>query len=147
MTVTTDSVQPAGEEFRVEPDYFWDLGKLSGGNGYDLMTPAIGHGWKPIPSWGSDGWDLGGWPLILVYFRDINGAAELAVVTEGDTAQYSFPTKEARNAHTDVVAFDCWKREEEDWVKGFETVDDLPGYLRGPNSRSRTDSPNQSVGL
>jgi len=38
------------DEGRTEPDAFWDLCKLSGGDGYDAMDIAMKHGWHPVPA-------------------------------------------------------------------------------------------------
>jgi len=36
------------------------------GNGYDFMQDALPRPWRPVASWGADGWDLGDWPLVCV---------------------------------------------------------------------------------
>jgi hypothetical protein len=60
------------------------------GDGYDDMDLAEKAGWRVIPSWGRDGWDLGDWPYVAIYTRDAGDAFELMVVVEGDHTVYRF---------------------------------------------------------
>jgi hypothetical protein len=105
-----------------------------GDDGYDRMTFARRTGWRVIPSWGLDGWDLGSWPLVVVYHR---GDLELAVDVEGDIDIEEFPTREQRDGRTDEIAFFHWKRSEEEWVDGIDSHEHMPAKLCGPFSRRR----------
>ncbi|MFZ0179956.1 MAG: hypothetical protein WAL84_08825, partial [Candidatus Dormiibacterota bacterium] len=56
-------------EYRIEPESFWTLCQLRGDDGYDRIEAARMRRWVAIPSWGRDGWDLGSWPLAVIYHR------------------------------------------------------------------------------
>ncbi len=123
--------------FRTEPEPFWSICQMRGDDGYDRIEVARRHGWEAIPGWGRDGWDLGSWPLVVIFHRERDGRYELAENVEGDVAAYSFPSREERDRTTDELAFYHWKHECEEWVVGIETADDMPDHLRGPYSRKR----------
>jgi hypothetical protein len=36
------------------------------GDGYDWMDTLDGTAWSVLPNWGSEGWDAGAWPYIIV---------------------------------------------------------------------------------
>ena len=126
--------------YRVAPEPFWDSRRLRGDDGYDIMEPAIERGWRPIGAWGSDGWDLGSWPLVVIYHRDHADASQLAYYVEGDLTVYRYPTRDLRDAATDCLAFWHWKHDDEDWVTGVDSVDVAPDHLRGAHSRSRSNA-------
>lgn len=105
-----------------------------GDDGHDRMVFGRRQGWTPIPAWGLNGWDLGGWPLVVVYHR---GDTELAVDVEGDIDTYEFSTKEERDRKTDEIAFFYWKIHEREWVQGIESHEQMPDRLRGPFSWRR----------
>jgi hypothetical protein len=90
--------------------------------------------WKPIPTWGRDGWNLGEWPLVVVYHR---GELELAVDVEGDIDIYECATREERDRKTDEIAFFYWKTNEEEWVAGIDSDEQMPPHLCGPFSWRR----------
>ena len=105
-----------------------------GEDGYGRMTFARRQGWEPIPSWGLHGWDLGSWPLVVVYHR---GEAELTVDVEGDIDIEKFSTREERDRKTDEIALFYWKIHEEEWVIGIDSHEQMPSKLRGPFSWKR----------
>jgi hypothetical protein len=105
-----------------------------GEDGYGRMTFARRQGWEPIPSWGLNGWDLGSWPLVVVYHR---GEIELTVDVEGDIDMEKFSTREERDRKTDEIAFFYWKNHEEEWVNGIASHEQMPPALRGPFSWQR----------
>ncbi len=107
-----------------------------GSEGYDRMEHAIRDGWEAIPNWGLNGWDLGRWPLVVVYHR---GELEMAVDIEGDVEIQEFTTREERDRKTDEIAFRYWKRSEEDWVEHIDSHEQMPSGLRGPFSWRRLD--------
>ena len=107
-----------------------------GDDGYDRMTLARRLGWNAIPSWGLNGWDLGSWPLVVIYLR---GETELAVDVEGDIDIETFPTREERERKTDEIAFFYWKSHEEEWVDAIDSHEQMPPNLRGPFSWNRLD--------
>ncbi len=105
-----------------------------GDDGYERMLGARREGWRPVPSWGLRGYNLGHWPLVIVYWR---GACELALDIEGDVAVHRCADEEARVRLTDEIAYSSWQDAEASWVEGTSAVDDLPRELRGPCSRRR----------
>jgi hypothetical protein len=107
--------------------------RLVGDDGYERMANA--GEWNPVASWGSHGWDLGKWPLVVVYHAHIEGRWLLAEDVEGDFTAYSYPTEDMRTAATDQLAFFHWKHEDAEWVAGIEDFDALPPELRGPFTR------------
>jgi hypothetical protein len=125
--------------YRVTPEPFWLAAQLAGDDGYDRIEIARARGWDAIPAWGRDGWDLGSWPLVVIFHRHRAGAYELAENVEGDATVWRFPTRELRDAATDLLAFTHWQHEGEDWVDGYATAADAPDHLRGPYSRDRTE--------
>jgi hypothetical protein len=125
------------DEYRIEPETFWTLSVLRGDDGYDRMEPAGANRWRPIPSWGRDGWDLGCWPLAVIYHRATLDAWQLAYNVEGDITVYSYPQQQQRDAATDCIAFWHWKHDECDWVDGIDSAESAPYYLHGPFSGNR----------
>jgi hypothetical protein len=107
-----------------------------GDDGYDRMGFARASGWEPLSSWGLDGWDLGSWPLVVVYHR---GDKELAIDVEGDVTVETFLGREERDHRTDETAFFYWKGHDEDWVEGIDTHEEMPGRLRGRFSWKRLE--------
>jgi hypothetical protein len=57
-------------QYRLQPDSFWAVSQMRGDDGYDRIEAARPHRWHAIPSWGRDGWDLGKWPLVVIYHRN-----------------------------------------------------------------------------
>lgn len=124
-------------QYRVAPEVFWHLAQIRGEDGYDCIKAAQPHGWRAVPSWGLEGWDLGDWPLVVISHRRTSLGFELAYHVEGDITVYRYPTRELRDAATDCLAFWHWKHDGEDWVDGVGSVDIAPDRLRGPFSWER----------
>lgn len=120
------------EQYKVEPDTFWQALPVVGVSGYDAIELAERRKWHVVPSWGRDGYDLGNWPLVIVFVRNRNGRFEIAYYVEGDVDMYSCPTPDIRKAIIDEIAFFHWNWEGKDWVKGITSVDELPDELKGP---------------
>ncbi len=126
------------KQYIVEAHPWWKVAQYSGMDAYDTMSQANRRGWHEIPSWGSKGWDLGSWPLVIVYFRNTRDkitnveSFQLCEYVEGDTTVYSCPTSEIREAITDEIAFYHWQMQEQTWVRDIETFDMLPDELKGP---------------
>jgi hypothetical protein len=129
--------QLLSEHYRLDPEAFWRLTQMRGDDGYDRMEAARGRGWQAVPSWGLDGWDLGAWPLVVIFHRRTGNGFELAYDVEGDITVYRYPTRELRDAATDCLAFWHWKHDQEEWVDNVELVDNAPDRLRGPFSSER----------
>jgi hypothetical protein len=125
--------------YRVSRDAFWDISRMQGDDGYDVMQRARTHRWRAIPAWGRDGWDLGAWPLVVIYHRTTNTRIELAYYVEGDVDLYRYPSRELRDRATDCLAFWHWRQAGEEWVAGIDRVEDAPAHLRGPFSWKRLD--------
>lgn len=123
-------------KYKVEPDTFWEALPMMGGDGYDDMDAAQKFGWHAIGGWGRDGYNLGAWPLVIIFFRDLNKGSEVlyqvAEYVEGDVAMWSCPTEEIRQQVTDELAFFHWKHSEKEWVGLYSSVDELPDELKGP---------------
>ena len=126
------------KQYHVASDPFWEGLRLLGGDGYDDMEMAAKRGWQTISAWGKAGWNLGSWPLVIVFFRTWKGWYEVAEYVEGDVTTYKCPTKALRNEVTDEIAFFHWKHRSESWVQGYESVTQLPSDLRGPYRQDQT---------
>ncbi len=132
--------QLLSDPYRVAPEAFWAVAQMRGDDGYDRIEAARSRGWRAVPSWGLNGWDLGSWPLVVISHRRTTDGFELAYNVEGDITVYRYPTRELRDAATDCLAFWHWKREGEEWVGGIDSVDIAPDRLRGPFSWARLDA-------
>lgn len=123
---------------RIPTEGIWEAGRFY--DGYDRQAVVGKRGWHAVSAWGRDGWDLGSWPLVTVYFRDGEGPRPFLAAenVEGDTTVYAFATEEDRNAGVDRIAFSHWQYARESWVEGIESATDMPEQLRGPFSWSRT---------
>jgi hypothetical protein len=115
---------------------FWEALKMAG-DGYDRAEVAHKVGWRPVASWGRDGYDLGSWPLVMVFHREHGGTFEVCENVEGDASVYSYSTAAERDAKTDELALFHWRHESEAWVEGVRSVEDMPAELRGPFSWAR----------
>ena len=120
------------EQYQVEPKAFWAAAQMLGGDGYDMMEIAEQRKWRAISAWGEKGWDAGSWPLVVIYHRDQPDQYSVCEYVEGDVTVYTCPTKELRNQITDEICFFHWKFRDESWVKGYDSVDELPDELKGP---------------
>ena len=117
------------------PRSIWD-------HGYDWIG-ALSGGWYVVPSWGSRGWDLGRWPLVIVahYDSDGDGLYGLAVYIEGDIDETAYRTREERDQATDLQAAASW-REFEHGPRNLPASDDqLQRHHRGPYSTTRHEEP------
>lgn len=127
------------------------------GDGYDDMELAGTQGWHVVSSWGRDGWDLGEWPYVTIYVRDINDGTldggklrriyQMQQITEGDHTVYAFDTPEDRDAAIDYLFL--WYAAGRDWAPlGYEQredldagqMDDLDAKWRGAFSWGRLDA-------
>jgi hypothetical protein len=89
-------------------------------------------------SWGRDGWDLGSWPLVIIFTRDFGDRQELAYYVEHDVAIYEYETVAGRNDAIDSLAFFHWSSNGESWTAGVDTVEDMPARLCGPFKTARS---------
>jgi len=122
------------EQFRAQPEAFWGTLHAEGYSGYDIMEYAQTKRWQAIPDWGKEGWNLGEWPLAIVFFRSQAGCYEVAQYVEGDIEVYACPSPEIRDRIVDEIAFDDWKARGESWVAGMESIEQAQEIL-GPYKR------------
>jgi hypothetical protein len=123
--------QLLSEHYQVTPESVWHFSQMRGQDGYERIDTMRAHGWIAVPSWGLEGWDLGGWPLIVIFHRHSADGYEVAYDVEGDVTVYRYPTRELGDAATDCLAFWHWKHDGALWVDGIESIDDAPDHLRG----------------
>jgi hypothetical protein len=125
-TVLTDRYKTSAEQF-------WMTCRAAGYDAYDTMDEAVRRGWHPVPSWGSQGWDLGGWPLVIIFHRHAGTDAwDVAEYVEGDVSVYRYPSRDMRDRATDELAFFHWKHTAKQWVSEVGDVTAMPDHLRGP---------------
>ncbi|MGP0225312.1 hypothetical protein [Paenarthrobacter sp. NCHU4564] len=89
------------------------LGNYHMNGGYDWMELISEHGWAVIPSWGSDGWDLGQWPYVMVAgirtADEIGNLFGMATYCEGDVKTTFYRTKARFWDAITEQAFYHWK--------------------------------------
>ncbi len=95
------------------------------GDGYDWMDTLEGSSWSVLPNWGTEGWDAGSWPYVILAVnrtRDGNGELfGLGVYVEGDTYTSYYRTSQAHWLGITEEVFFHWKSGQADGP------DDLPG--------------------
>src|SRR5437763_17067433 len=107
-------MKPELEQYRMEPAPFWNSCLMMGMTGYDVMEFAQRiRKWYPVASWGRDGYDLGSWPLVIVFVRNTPDSYEVIEYVEGDVCMYACPTSEIRQSIIDELAFFHWKHQGE----------------------------------
>jgi hypothetical protein len=128
-----DPDRPSTADLPELPRSIWD-------HGYDWIK-ALSGSWYVVPSWGSRGWDLGRWPLVIVAHYDSDDLYGLAVYIEGDIYETAHRTRAERDQATDLQAAAFW-REFEHGPRDLPASDDdlLPRH-RGPYSPTRHQEP------
>jgi hypothetical protein len=129
------------DQYERQPEPFWHIAHYSGHDGYDVMDFASVRGWRPVASWGADGWDLGSWPLVVMYTRTNQDRWEYVEYIEGDVTAFRFPDQKTRDTVIDGAAFWHWKNAESSWTVSYRTVDQAPPRLRGPYGTERERAP------
>jgi hypothetical protein len=127
-------------QHQIAPEAVWQISQVRGQDGYERIEAVSSRGWTAIPSWGLEGWDLGTWPLVVIFHRQSADGFELAYDVEGDVTVYRYPTRELRDAATDCLAFWHWKHDSAEWVDDVDSIDDAPGRLRGRFSWERLNA-------
>jgi len=93
ITTKTVTTEDTGETI----DGVTVLGDYHENGGYDWMELIGEHGWAVIPGWGSDGWDLGNWPYVMVAATrtadSIGNLFGVATYCEGDVSCTFYRTK------------------------------------------------------
>ena len=121
----------------------WGRDYTESDDGYSDMEAEAKRGWAVLPSWGSQGWDLGHWPYVAFYTRDrascaacgVNltdgsgdgtgghwanctdptGRFELLEIVEGDRTLWRFVTEDDRAAATDYLFLWYAAHEDRGW--------------------------------
>lgn len=106
-------------------------------DGYELIGVGAENGWQAIGGWGSDGWDLGDWPYVIVLFRDREGIYERAVYLEGDIEITQWEDEAGRQASTDELAAFYWRAGGDGPPDLTPEGEPLPPRLRGPYTKWR----------
>jgi hypothetical protein len=144
VTDTTPTAITKPEDLRpykVDAEAFWQIERMAGGDGYDVMDVAQKHEWLAVSGWGRDGWDFLEWPYYVGYVRNTPEGFEFATNCEGDIDVWRFPSRELRERAMDLWAFLNWERKNETWVAGV-SADAIPDHLRGSFSWSRVNLDN-----
>lgn len=105
-------------------------GKLLG-DGYDRMPLHRRYGFQQISCWGSQGWDLGDWPLVVVSARRAGDRYELLVDVEGDLARSEHRSSAELVAAIDDVAAFYWRLQRPALFDDLPD-DSIPDRYRGP---------------
>lgn len=129
-TVTTADTGEEVEGITVLRDYHMN-------GGYDWMELIEEHGWAVIPSWGSDGWDLGQWPYVMVAgIRTADGIGNLfgvATYCEGDVTCTFYRSKSQQHEAITKHAHYWWKNGTAHGPANLpETATELPDRDRRP---------------
>ncbi|HSN35457.1 MAG TPA: hypothetical protein VLT34_03830 [Arthrobacter sp.] len=131
MTTKTATTQDTWETI----DGATVLGDYHVNGGYDWMEIIGEHGWAVIPTWGSDGWDLGNWPYVMVAATrtadSIGNLFGVATYCEGDVSCTYYLTK-ARQ--WDAISGHPFLQWENGQAHG---LDDLPDSAAELSSRYR----------
>ncbi len=103
------------------------------GNGYDFMQDALPRPWRPVASWGADGWDLGDWPLVCVaHHAPAGGPLAVVQYVEGDLFARVCADRAELDRATDAIAREWWERDPEHGPPDLNSPD-----ARGPYTRER----------
>ena len=105
--------------------------------GYDWMEDIAAAGWTVLPAWGSDGWDVGSWPYVMLALNRIHDAEgelfAMATYCEGDVKTTYYRTQSAQWAAITAYAFWQWKHGQADGPADLpESIEDLPAQYRTP---------------
>ena len=111
-------------------------------DGYSDMEAEEGRGWLAVANWGRDGWNLGTWPYVVMYVRNVTscgfcganltdgsgdgvnghwqnctsnaGRFGLMQIVEGDRTVWAFASQEDREAAIDYLFL--WYAAGERWA-------------------------------
>lgn len=103
------------------------------GDGYDYLEHA--GAWRVRSAWGSDGWDLGDWPYVMIFTRDETDRYGIQVRCEGDLTTKWYDVRAERDAEIDAQAHYWWKRDPERY--GLEGADLSDPCYHGPPRTNR----------
>jgi hypothetical protein len=81
------------------------------GDGYDWMEDARHAGFRIIASWGSDGWDMGDWPYVIIAYQRLPDGTYVDLMRiEGDLRAWHHKDHATLTAHLDKLAHSWWSR-------------------------------------
>jgi hypothetical protein len=132
----------------------YTVADFAGDEGYESMEMAGRYGWHAISSWGHDGWDLGAWPLVIIFVRnrasevpgstripfDLDRRFEVCEYVEGDLTVWAYATEAERDWLIDRLAAWHWKGQGEAWATDIDP-EHPPERLRGPYRPNRDAPP------
>jgi hypothetical protein len=121
-------------QYKVDPDSLWQATFFIG-DGYEVMAYMEKRKWEAVDGWGKAGWNLGSWPLVIIFFRDRENFFDVVEYVEGDATMYACPTEEIREQITNELALFHWQHNPHNPPPGMEiytSVDTLPDELKGP---------------
>ncbi|NHW49528.1 hypothetical protein HAV21_21980 [Paenarthrobacter sp. MSM-2-10-13] len=129
-TVTVADTQETIDGLTVLGDYHMN-------GGYDWMELIEEHGWAVLSSWGSDGWDLGQWPYVMVAVTrtadSIGNLFGIATYCEGDVTCTYYRTKARLWDAITEQAFSSWKNGQAQGPADLpEAAAELPSRYRMP---------------
>ncbi|RXZ51905.1 hypothetical protein [Agromyces binzhouensis] len=118
------------------------------GNGYDFIAANERAGWRAVPDWGRNGWDLGRWPTAIVMASDEHRRPRALVYLEGDLEAREFDTADERTRFVDDVAEELWRAGEADGPRDVAAypAGELPPEYRGPVPRAQGSPAAGTVG-
>lgn len=123
------------------PDRWLGDRGASADDGYDFIDTAGKCGWHAVPGWGEDGWDLGAWPLVIIFVRFADAPYGCMRYTEGDLDVWTFgPTAEGRtalSAKVDEWALEHWRRYPDDSPDLPPEGEPIPDRFLGPAGKAR----------
>jgi hypothetical protein len=128
-TVTTDTAEPVTAPVLPADD--------RAGDGYDWMDTLDGTAWSVLPNWGSEGWDAGAWPyIILAVARTRDRTGELfgyGTYVEGDTSMHWFRSQDVCFEAITAEVFFHWASGKSDGPDHLPaTAAELPAKDRKP---------------
>ncbi|TYL50430.1 hypothetical protein [Agromyces mariniharenae] len=113
------------------------------GDGYEFIAVNEGAGWRAVPDWAAEGWDLGRWPTTVVMFSDDYEKPRALLYIEGDTEEWEFDSVEQRERYVDTVAEELWRTGEADGPRdiGAYPAGRLPVAYRRPAPTQQSTPP------
>ncbi len=125
-------MREALQKYQVDTPPLWEGLPILGLDGYSVMDFVRRSHWEAIPDWGQPGYNLGTWPLVIVFWREHNGTFEVIEYFEGDTTLYVCPTNLIRCQITDEIAYFHWRFTDMEWTQPYPDSEDVPLELKGP---------------
>jgi hypothetical protein len=126
-------------QYQVETPILWQGMPVRGLDGYGVAELVRRWDWEAIADWGKDGYNLGSWPLVIVFWRDHEGGFDVAEYVEGDATVYTCPTEEIREQITDEIAYFHWRHTDKDWTRPYHWIENLPNEFKGPYEGRKTE--------